>query len=187
MRTWYHSPDHRFGEGGAYIVTAGTYRKIHLFHDASRLTLLHDTLLELAGKYEWRLQAWAVFSNHYHFIAFSPANPSTLGGFINNLHAESARQINRRDGAAGRKVWYQYWDTHLTYELSYLARLNYVHSNAVHHKLVAVPTAYPWCSAAWFERNAPPGMQRKVASFSLDQPKVLDDFDQPLWNSETEG
>jgi len=27
----------------------------------------------------------------------------------------------------GRTVWFQFWDTKLTYERSYLARLNYVH------------------------------------------------------------
>jgi putative transposase len=186
MLGWHHSPDHRFGESGAYIVTAGTYQKIHFFHDASRLTLLHDALLELAAKYEWQLQAWAVFSNHYHFVAFAPADPATLRPFIRHLHSDSARQLNQLDRCPGRKIWYQFWETRLTYERSYFARLHYVHANAVHHKLAAVPTAYPWCSAAWFERNASSVMQRKVASFSLDQPKVLDDFDQPKWNRESE-
>ena len=176
MLGWHHSPDHQFGDGGAYIVTAGTLHKSHFFHDAQRLTLLHDSLMELAAKYEWRLQAWAVFPNHYHFVAVAPADPATLRVLITHLHSQSARELNRIDNSPGRKVWFQFWETHLTYERSYLARLHYVHTNAVHHKLVAVPTAYPRCSAAWFEQNAPPGMQRKVASFSLDQPKVLDDF-----------
>ncbi|MGZ3632738.1 MAG: hypothetical protein ACXWM7_00200 [Parachlamydiaceae bacterium] len=33
---------------------------------------LHSLLLELARKYGWNLEAWAIFSNHYHFIAQSP-------------------------------------------------------------------------------------------------------------------
>ena len=37
-----------------------------------RLEFLHDSLLGLAEEYGWNLQAWAVFSNHYHFVAMSP-------------------------------------------------------------------------------------------------------------------
>ena len=43
------------------------------------------------------------------------------------------------------------WDRELTFEKSYLARLNYVHHNPVHHKLVPVTGEYAWCSARWFE------------------------------------
>jgi putative transposase len=33
---------------------------------------------------------------------------------------------------------YEFWDTHLTFEKSWLARLHYVHHNPVHHGLAAV-------------------------------------------------
>ena len=69
MRDWPHSPVHRLAEPGAYIVTAGTYLKKPTFAGPQRLEYLCDRLLELAEKYEWQLQAWAVFPNHYHFVA----------------------------------------------------------------------------------------------------------------------
>jgi len=31
------------------------------------------------------------------------------------------------------ELWYEFWDTHLTFEKSWLARLNYVHQNPVKH------------------------------------------------------
>jgi len=53
------------------MVTAGTYLKQPIFRGAQRLECLCDLLLELAEKYGWDLQAWAVFPNHYHFVALS--------------------------------------------------------------------------------------------------------------------
>jgi putative transposase len=46
--------------------------------------------------------------------------------------------VNGLDQSPERQVWYNYWDTLLTYQSSYLARLNYVHQNAVKHRLVPV-------------------------------------------------
>ena len=51
-------------------------------------------------------------------------------------------------------MWHNFWDTKLTFEKSYLARLNYVHQNAVKHVLVPAANQYRWCSAAWFEQTA---------------------------------
>ena len=57
-----------------------------------------------------------------------------------------------------------------------LARLNYVHQNAVKHKLVTVANQYPWCSAAWFERVATPAQVKTIYEFKIDRVKVEDDF-----------
>jgi putative transposase len=158
------------------MVTAATYRKEDFFSSPDRVEFLADTLLDLAQKYGWQLQAWAVFSNHYHFVALSPAEAATLGAFARHLHSITAKEVNRRDGARGRRVWYEFWETQLTYQKSYLARLNYVHRNAVHHGLVRVASAYRWCSAGWFERCADPAFFRTVMHFPCDRIKVPDDF-----------
>jgi hypothetical protein len=52
------------------------------------------------------------------------------------LHTRAGGWINRLDNTPNRKVWHNFWDTKLTYEKSYLARLNYVHQNPVRHGLV---------------------------------------------------
>ena len=62
---WPHAPEHRLSHAGTYFVTVGTYRKIHFFKDGGRLAILHEGLLKYAQKYGWRLEAWAVFPNHY--------------------------------------------------------------------------------------------------------------------------
>ena len=104
------------------MVTAATLRKERLFADAAKLTLLERALLSLAKQYQWQLEAWAVFPNHYHFVARNSESAS-LKTFLKHLHADSARELNRLDYKTGRTVWFNFWDTKLTYERSYLARL----------------------------------------------------------------
>ena len=154
--------------------------KQHFFHGEERLDLLEGKLLELARQYEWHPEAWAVFSNHYHFVAHSPPKADGLKNFLRELHAETATSINRLDGSAGRQVWFNYWETQLTYERSYFARLNYVHQNAVKHGLVPVANQYRWCSAAWFEKTATPAQVGTIYSFKIDRLRVLDDFEVPV-------
>lgn len=177
---WPHAPTHRLTEGGTFIVTAGTYQKEHLFHGDQRLKALCSGLLKYAAKHLWRLEAWAVFPNHYHFIGHSPPaaedGAASLRDLIADFHQHAAAWVNRLDGAQNRKVWHNYWESRLTFENSYLARLNYVHQNAVKHGLTLVANQYRWCSAAWFERTATPAQVRTIYAFKIDQLNVLDDF-----------
>jgi hypothetical protein len=75
---WHHSPTHIFIPNTMYILTASTVSKQHIFRGEDRLQMLQDALLEVAAAYEWSLQAWAVFSNHDHFVAKSPNDATTL-------------------------------------------------------------------------------------------------------------
>ncbi len=92
------------------------------------------------------------------------------------LHSLTTEWVNRLDKTPNRKVWHDFWDTKLTYQKSYLARLNYVHQNAVKHGLVLAANQYPWCSAAWFEGVASPAMIRSIYRFKIDALSVKDDF-----------
>ena len=69
---WPHAPVHRLAEGGTFFLTARTLHKPHYFRGADRLRVLQRGLLTVARDYGWQLEAWAVFSNHYHFIDHSP-------------------------------------------------------------------------------------------------------------------
>ncbi len=177
---WPHAPPHRLGLTGSYFITASTWQKARLFHDAMRLDLLHDALLAHAQSFGWQLEAWAVFSNHYHFVA-RPAKDGMvrddLGKLVKALHERTARELNETDKTPGRRVWNNYWDTHLTYEASYRARLNYVMQNPVKHGVVKVANQYPWCSAAWFERMNAGSWVQTIYRFKTDQLKIDDDYE----------
>jgi putative transposase len=176
---WPHAPTHQPADRGTYFVTASTYLKQHHFRDPARLRVLHRGLLTVAGQFNWQLEAWAVFSNHYHFITHSPpteADANSLPKMPGYLHEKTAKWINRLDKNPGRHVGHNFFESRLTYEKSYFARLNYTHHNAVKHGLVAVASHYPWSSAGWFERTAAPAQVNTIYSFKTDKLQVADNF-----------
>ena len=175
-KAWPHAPVHRIGSDGVYMVTAATLYKNALFSTAQKLTLLENEILALAKHYRWQLEAWAVFTNHYHLIARGEPSSKRLERYLKHIHGNTARELNVLDQTIGRQVWYNFWETRLTYERSYLARLNYVHQNAVKHAIVLVANQYSWCSAAWFERTASPASVKTIYSFKTDAIKVYDDY-----------
>jgi putative transposase len=174
---WPHAPPHFTNDQGNYMVTAATFQKAHHFRSRKRLRHLTENLLTLAEKYNWKLQAWAMFSNHYHFIAASPdQGANNLKDFINHLHSTSARFVNQLDEKAGRKVWHNYYESQITYATSYYARLHYVTANAVHHGLVEAAINYPWCSASWLKESTSKSFQKTIYSHKFDTLKIKDDF-----------
>ena len=173
---WPHAPVHRLSENAVYIATSGTFQKQHLFCTDHKRDLLESMLLSMSKQHGWQLEAWAVMANHYHFVARGNPDSTDLREFLQKLHYDSAYALNEADGQPGRRVWYNFWDTRLTHQYSYLARLGYVHRNAVKHGLVAVAREYRWCSAAWFERVASPAQVKTIYSFKTDKVNVFDDF-----------
>jgi len=173
-KDWPHAPVHQLGNDGVFMVTGATLYKQRLFSGRDRLDILEGSLLSLSKEYLWQLEAWSAFANHYHIIARGSGDAKNLRLFLNHLHGETARKLNAFDNVSGREVWYNFWDSKLTYQRSYLARLNYVHQNPVKHGLVLVANQYPWCSAAWFERTASPATVKTIYSFKTDKLKIDD-------------
>jgi putative transposase len=177
---WPHAPVHHLADPGTYFVTAGTYGKAPHFKGAPRLDVLQRGLLRVTKAAGWQLEAWAVFPNHYHFVAHSPVRADGAKGLsviLAGLHRKTAAWINRLDGTKGRQVWHNFWETKLTYERSYLARLNYCHQNAVKHGLVCVANQYRWCSAGWFERTVTAAQVKTVYGFPVNELSVKDEYE----------
>ncbi|NCD33981.1 MAG: hypothetical protein EOL87_11285 [Spartobacteria bacterium] len=176
---WHHAPEHRLGGTGAFMVTCGTLHKESFLNTPERLTDFRDLLFKYAKKFDWRLQAWAVMSNHYHWIGLSPLDADSaqsLKTMTAQLHEVSTKRMNREDGVKGRRIWYEYWDSHITFEASYYARLKYVHDNPVHHGLIANAANYEWCSRPWLEQTASGAFIKELDGFKIDKVEVRDDF-----------
>ena len=120
-KDWPHAPIHRFDSFGIYMVTGATLYKNLLFRTPEKLTLLEDNLLSLAKKHFWQLEAWSVFANHYHFVGRRDEQTNSLSDFLQELHTVTAVKLNQFDNLEGRNVWYNFWDSKLTFERSYLA------------------------------------------------------------------
>ncbi len=115
-----------------------------------------------------------ILSNHYHFVGHSPATSeagaNSLGLMVRKLHSLTTKELNRRENQPGRtRLWQNFCETHLTHPRSYLARLHYVHQNAVHHGLVAVGSDWKWCSAGDFKKAVSPAWLKTITSFKYDE------------------
>ena len=173
-RDWPHAPPHRLQLGGVYFVTARTAERRHLLADDAMKDWFQAALFELAKEFGWRLEAWAVLANHYHFIAHSPERAEdgagSLRAWVRKLHSLATKELNRRENQPGRtRLWLNYRETRLTHPHSYLARLNYVHHNAVHHGLVRAGCEWRWCSARAFQAAVTPAWYKTVTSFRYEE------------------
>ena len=159
------------------MVTAGTYGKEHFFIANEKLKLLERLIFESLATYKWIPISWAIMSNHYHLILRSPEKDSqNLKNMIKSIHAKSAIELNRFDGKKGRKIWFDYWDTCLTYENSYYARLKYDMNNPVHHGIVKNAEDYEFCSAGLFKWHSDKTLKRRLETYKIDNLNVADDF-----------
>lgn len=80
---------------------ASTFRKWHLLRDSGhvlkahyfctpqRLEVLQRGLLTVTRDFCWELEAWAMFSNHYHFIAHSLSDLGSAKGLSQNVRRTS--------------------------------------------------------------------------------------------------
>ena len=175
-KPWAHAPPHWTHEPGIYFVTASTLEHHPVFKGSEMLDFLEATLLSCLEEGGWKLQAWAVFPNHYHFVASHSRDARALSKVLGKAHMLTAKQANLRDAALGRKIWFNYRDTQLTFEKSWLVRLAYVMANPVKHGLVTRPEQYRWCSAGWFSKHATRAFVKTVESFKTDQVSVDDPY-----------
>jgi putative transposase len=176
-KTYLHNPPHYFVSKTMYIVTGAILHNQRLLNDDRRKFLVLEILLERCVHWKWELEAWAILENHYHFIARAPEDALTLETLIRQIHSKSAVELNKLDKALGRKVWHNYWDTCITLETSYYARLHYVHLNPVKHGLVDNAEDYPFCSYHWFLERADDDFRETVMNQPIDRVDVVDDFD----------
>ena len=163
-----HNPPHYFVPNGMYLVTGSILYKQRLLFDNERKALVLRILLERAARWGWAMEAWSILENHYHFVSQAPDNPQTLEKFVRQTHSKTAVELNKLDGTPGRKVWYNYWDTCITHETSYLARMHYIHLNPVKHGLVENAEEYPFCSYKWFLEKTDDEFQKKVVNQPID-------------------
>jgi putative transposase len=170
-----NTPPHWFVSNAIYIVTGATLHKKPLLDTDAKRANFCETLLERARILGWAIDAWAVMREHYHFVARSPENAFSLKALIQGVHSINAKFVNQIDQMPGRRIWYNYWDTCITSETSYYARMLYVIMNPVKHGLARNPEDYPFSSYKYFLENSEPKFQKMVLS-CVDDAQMVDDY-----------
>lgn len=174
------TPSRKLHEKGTYAVTGETTKKAHLLDKPEKLDLVQKILIDLTLEFKWELQAWSIFSNHYH-ILISSKIPENLDRFIESFHNKTTEILNSFDSTEKRKVWAQYSVNRIVMQASHYAFLNFIHYNSIKHGLGPNAATYRWCSAGWFQTVNDPDYVKKIRSFGsksfgINNLTIIDDF-----------
>lgn len=150
MADWPHSPPHPLCSPGTYMIPAATYLKHPFFQSRDHL----DFLLTLpAPEDRARRSSLGHSPNHYHFVGFS--NPAEeLHSLLCYFHSVTAAEVNGLDHSPGGRIWFQFWDSHRTYQNLIPLDFGTFTTTPFRHELTRLAQNDPWCSAGWFQRKA---------------------------------
>jgi len=146
-------PHHIYQDNKFYFITAKTSKNIRFFDSPEKKSIFVQCLHKALDKFSFELIAWVILDHQYRMI-IKVALGKQLGRFVNNLHANSSRLLNRFENKNGRKIWYQYWDRCIRSESDFWTRINYIHHNPVKHRHVTEMGRY-WFSSydLYLQRN----------------------------------
>ena len=144
-----HSPPHLHKVDGWFLITAATYEhKRHFCTEDAQAWLLSELLKELQVA-DIPCRGWVVLPNHYHILV--QCRPlSVISQPLRRVHARTARELNRREGLMGRRVWYRFSDRQIRNERHYYTTLNYIHYNPTKHGYVPKPLDWACSSVHWY-------------------------------------
>ena len=120
-----HEPPHFRHTKGWFLITAATYEHKQYFHTEEERTWLLGELQRELQVVEIPVSSWVVLPNHYHLLV-QCQQLSVISQPLRRVHARTARELNRRDGLTGRKIWHLFSDRQIRNERHYYTTLNYM-------------------------------------------------------------
>jgi len=144
-----HSPPHSYDADGWFLITAATYEHAPFFSELADRDWLREELTSELDRMRLRCAGWAILPNHYHVLVRCDLL-ETIATVVQRVHGRTSRELNRRLGVQGRRVWYRYSDRQMRSERHYFTTLNYLHYNPVKHGYVQDPLAWPSTSIHWY-------------------------------------
>lgn len=187
FKKYQHNPPHLFRSNGKYFITGATYKKESYLQLDGVKEKTAEYMFKSFEHFGWEIEDWVILNNHYHLMTQAPEDATTLSRVINNFHKFSAiwirKNLENRDSAAKSltqstysKIWHNYWDTCITYENSYYARINYIWFNAVKHGYVE--DAAQWKFGSFYYRCMVQSAEvEEVAKrYPYDRVKIEDDY-----------
>lgn len=148
-RPW-HSPEHRESQNGRYLLTAACFAHRNIIGKSpERMSEFATELLADVETCAQEIYAWCVLPNHYHVLVLTRVLPSLLNA-IGKLHGRTSFRWNGEEGTRGRRVWFNCAETGMKSDRHFMATLNYVHHNPVHHGYAARWQEWPFSSGDAF-------------------------------------
>ena len=147
-----HNPPHLFKPEAKYFITARTYKKKKFFKEDDAKDRLLESICKGFDANGWEIEDWVILDNHYHLMINSLGDSINLSKIINDIHKFTALWVrgNVKFSKDYDKIWFNYWDTCISYENSYFARINYIWNNPVKHNYCKYAENYKYGS--YYER-----------------------------------
>jgi putative transposase len=128
---------------GYYHVVSRGNDKQAIFDDYLRaLFLVH--LLRIARRYDWRVLAYALMTNHFHLVM--RIGEAGLSKGMCELNSGFARMSNARFGRIDHCFGKRFWSTHLETDRHFLASVRYAAWNPPRAGRCSEPYASRWTS-----------------------------------------
>ena len=177
-KTYKHNPPHLFSPSSKYFITGAIYQKRMLLQSDEAKQRLIQSLQQGFNSKGWKLEDWVAMHNHYHLMAESPENVGSLPGIMRDIHKFSAMWMRKNVPAAAglEKIWWNYWDTCITYERSYFTRLNYLWYNPQKHGMIENAEAWEFGSLYHRIQEEDQYIKTLREGYPFDSVKVRDDF-----------
>ena len=126
-----------------HVILRGNARQDIFFDDEDRYRF-HLLLQEVIERYEYRVHAFCLMTNHVHLAIQVGAVPLSRG--IQNLSFRYSRWVNWRQGRTGHLFQGRYKALLVDTGEYLLTLIRYIHLNPVRCGLVTNPSEYRWSS-----------------------------------------
>jgi REP-associated tyrosine transposase len=160
---------HYYGGNHLHFVTASTYRRARLFDFHLFKEIFIQTLDQLGTLLEFRLLGYVLMPEHFHLLIWpqEKANPSRIVASLKQRTARTILQVLKQEAQsnwfqsmleavrlpasvhdeATFRVWQRrFYDFNVWSDKKRLEKLDYMHDNPVHRRLVDSPADWPWSS-----------------------------------------
>lgn len=192
-KIYQHNPPHLFRSNAKYFITGSTYEKVKYLKSNDAKERLLGSIYKGFNDNHWEIEDWVILDNHYHLMVNAPGNAESLGDIIRDIHRftalwvkknmERSMECTNRVGACidtvnalQKKIFHNYWDTCITYEKSYYARLHYIWYNPVKHGYVDDPIKWKFGSYYYRFAEEKDELKKIIDQYPCDRVKVKDDF-----------
>lgn len=130
--------------GALYHITSRGDRREDIYDDEDDRLLFYDVLNEVYERYNWRIHAFCLMSNHYHLIVETPDANLSIG--MRHLNGVYTQRFNAKQHRVGH-VFQGRYKAILVQKESYLLELSrYIVLNPVRARMVRSAKDWPWSS-----------------------------------------
>jgi putative transposase len=139
-------------EEAIYFITTHTKDFRPIFRDQRLAQIFFQKFNEYQKALKLEIYGYSLLPNHLHFL-IKANSKNHLSYILFRLKGGTSRAINQLLRKKGNLWQDRYYDHVIRNENDFENHLNYIHYNAVKHKLVKRPEDWPWSSYKEFVKR----------------------------------